>query len=117
MIGPSGSGKTQLALEMMALGADLVADDGVFLTNDARIERPKDAPRLIEARGVGLLTVAPRKSAPLSLIADLSRAEPDRLPPRRIAAAPGGPVPMIRGRDHPFLAAAICQYLKMGRAE
>lgn len=116
-IGPSGSGKTRLALELMALGADLVADDGVLLTDDGRVTRPSGAPRLIEARGLGLLNADPLDSAALMLIVDLTRPEPDRLPPRRIAATPSGPVPLILGKDHPFLAAAICQYLKDGRAE
>lgn len=116
-LGPSGSGKSRLALELMALGASLVADDGVLMTEDGKVTRPKGAPRLIEARGIGLLHTKPMKTAPLSLIVDLSRAEPDRLPPRRLAAMPGGPVPLILGKDHPFLAAAICQYLKQGRAE
>ena len=116
-IGPSGSGKTRLALELMALGADLVADDGVFLTDDGRVTRPDGVPRLIEARGLGLLHVNPLDSARLTLIVDLTRSEPDRLPPRRMAAMPGGHVPLILGKDHPFLAAAICHYLKQGRAE
>ncbi|MGI3186392.1 HPr kinase/phosphorylase [Nioella aestuarii] len=116
-LGPSGSGKTRLALELMALGAALVSDDGAYLTDEGRVERPTDAPRLIEARGLGLLHADPLDSAPLSLIVDLGRAEPDRLPPRRVATAPGGLVPLILGKDHPFLAAAICQYLKHRRAE
>lgn len=116
-LGPSGSGKSRLALELLALGASLVADDGVFLTGEARITRPEGAPRLIEARGIGLLHADPLDAAPLSLVVDLSRAEPDRLPPRRMAATPGGPVPLILAKNHPFLAAAIFHYLTHGRAE
>ena len=115
-LGPSGSGKSRLALELMALGATLVADDGVWLTEDGEVTRPEGAPRLIEARGIGLLNATALQSAPLSLVVDLSRAEPDRLPPPRTVEAPGGTVPLILGKDHPFLAAAICQYLTQGRA-
>jgi len=32
--GPSGAGKSSLALQMMAFGADLVADDQVILTSN-----------------------------------------------------------------------------------
>ncbi len=116
-IGPSGSGKSQLALELMARGATLVADDGVWLTADTLMERPDTAPRMIEARGIGLLNATTLQSAPLTLVVDLSRTEPDRLPPPRTVEAPGGTVPLILGKDHPFLAAAICQYLTQGRAE
>lgn len=117
VLGPSGSGKSRLALELMALGAALVADDGIWLTGDNVLQRPQGAPGLIEARGVGLLKARPLDTAPLTLIVDLSRTEPDRLPPRREAAAPGGPVPLILGKDHPFLAAAISHYLTHGRGE
>ena len=114
-LGPSGSGKSRLALDLMALGAALVSDDGVWLTRDNALQRPSGAPRLVEARGIGLLRARALDTAPLALIVDLSRTEPDRLPPRREAAAPGGPVPLILGKDHPFLAAGIGQYLTHGR--
>lgn len=116
-LGPPGSGKSRLALELMALGASLVADDGVFLTEDGKVMCPEGAPRFIEARGIGLLHADPVPAAPLSLIVDLTRSEPDRLPPRRMATTSGGSVPLILGKDHPFLAVAICQYLTHGRAE
>lgn len=116
-LGPSGSGKSRLALELMALGARLVADDGVWLTADSGMERPDTAPPMVEARGIGLLYADPVHAAPLSLVVDLAKPEADRLPPHRTIAAPGGPVPLIFGKDHPFLAAAICHYLTQGRAE
>lgn len=117
ILGPSGSGKSRLALELMALGAGLVCDDGLWLGPDDRIRRPEGVPALIEARGIGLLGAVSLAEAPLMLAVDLSRDESCRLPPRRMAAAPGGPVPLILGRGHLFLAPAICQYLRHGRAE
>ena len=102
---------------MMAQGARLIADDGVWVTGAASVRRPDGVPRLIEARGIGLLHADPLEEAPLALIVDLSRAEPERLPPRREAAVPGARVALILGRGHPFLAAAICHYLSHGRAE
>jgi HPr kinase/phosphorylase len=116
-LGPTVSGKSRLALEMMALGARLIADDGVWITGAASVRRPDGAPQLIEARGIGLLHADPLDEAPLALIVDLSRSEPERLPPRREAAVPGATVALILGRGHPFLAAAVCQYLRHGRAE
>lgn len=117
LLGPSGSGKSRLALEMMAYGAGLVADDGVWVTADLRVERPDEAPPMIEARGIGLLGVAPLREARLALVVDLGRSEPDRLPPQRQAQAPGGAVPVVLGREHPFLAPAIWQYLSGGRMD
>jgi HPr kinase/phosphorylase len=117
VIGATGSGKTTLALQMMALGASLVSDDGLWLDASNRMIRPDTAPDMIEARGIGLLQARPVASAPLVAVVDLDRSEPDRLPPWRETTAPGGPVALILGRSHPCLAAALCQYLTHGRAE
>ena len=116
VIGATGSGKSTLALQMMALGASLVSDDGLWLDGANQMIRPDTAPDMIEARGIGLLQVRPVASAPLVAIVDLDRTEPDRLPPWRETAAPGGPVALILGQGHPCLAAALCQYLAHGRA-
>jgi len=99
----------------MAQGARLLADDGLWIDADNNLHRPSEAPALIELRGIGLLRADMSDAAVLALIVDLSRSEPDRLPPRRLAAAPGGPVPLILGRGHPFLAPALCHYLIHGR--
>lgn len=115
IFGPSGSGKSRLALDLLALGACLICDDGLFLTGDGHILRPENAPMLVEARGIGLLHAVPVDGAPLALVVDLARTEPDRLPPMRRAAVPGGTAPLILGRDNRFLAPAIRQYVKHGR--
>ncbi|WP_233491819.1 serine kinase [Nioella nitratireducens] len=117
ILGASGRGKTRLAFELLALGADLLADDGVWLDGENRLIRPDTAPALIEARGVGLLRARPIQRAQLVLVVNLDRADPDRLPPRREVAAPGGAVPLILGRDHPFLAPVLHHLLQNGRAE
>ena len=117
LIGASGSGKSEVAIQMMALGARLVSDDGLWLSATNQMIRPDTAPDMIEARGIGLLHALPVARAPLSAVVDLDRVEPDRLPPWRETAAPGGTVPLILGRDHPCLAAALCQYLVYGRAK
>jgi len=116
-IGASGSGKSETAMRMMAHGARLVSDDGLWIDATNQMIRPDTAPDMIEARGIGLLHARPVTRAPLSAVVDLDHTEPDRLPPWRETAAPGGPVPLILGRDHPCLAAALCQYLVYGRAK
>ena len=54
LVGPSGSGKSETALQMMAYGAELVADDQTILAaqNDQLIAScPEETLGLIEARG------------------------------------------------------------------
>jgi len=119
--GRAGAGKSGLALSLLALGAELIADDGVFLdttTSPPHLQRPETAPDLIEARGVGLLRPGPILTcAPLHLLVDLDRPEPDRLPPRRMAATGAHHCPLILGAGNPSLAAAVLLMLRHGRAE
>jgi HPr kinase/phosphorylase len=125
--GASGSGKSSLALHLMALGADLVADDQTELTeqtdqtdqtdltkSEGRITARCPAPLrgLIEARGVGLLRVTPCDSAEIVLVADLDHPEPDRLPPRRKVTLLGCQIDLVLGRGNDHLAAAIHCCLK-----
>ncbi|ABD53455.1 HPr kinase/phosphorylase [Jannaschia sp. CCS1] len=119
ILGPSGSGKSSLALSLIALGAELISDDGVWVDPDrAQLQRPETPPPLIEARGVGLLRAGPIcKSAPLSLVIDLSREESQRLPPRRMAALPDQKVELILARGHKTLAPIVFHLLRFGRAD
>ena len=58
--GPSGSGKSALALELIGLGAQLVADDlsQIVMEGDTPfVIAPPEMPGVIEARGVGLINV------------------------------------------------------------
>jgi HPr serine kinase-like protein len=76
--GEPGSGKSSLALALIDRGAVLVGDDGVIL--EARGERlwalpPPNIAGLIEARGVGLLSL-PATSAPLALVVSLGDTAP-----------------------------------------
>lgn len=120
ILGPSGSGKSSLALALMALGAALISDDGVWVDTiepgRAMLHRPKTAPLLIEARGVGLLRAGPIcEKAPLALVVDLSREEPDRLPPHRMVALPDQKVELILAAGHTTLAPVVLHLLKFGR--
>jgi HPr kinase/phosphorylase len=120
LLGAPGAGKSSLALSLMALGAGLISDDGVRLriTDRPMLERPAQSPDLIEARGVGLLHGGPVvPAAPLSLVVDLDRPEPARLPPRRLVAIGDLTCPLILGRGHPTLAAILVILVRHGRAE
>lgn len=117
ILGPSGSGKSTLALELMALGAALVSDDGVWL-EAGQLCRPKTAPALIEARGIGLLNAGPLcPSAPLAAVVDLARAEPERLPPRRLVSVHDQPAMLILGAEQHRLAVSLVHLLRYGKAD
>jgi len=118
ILGPSGAGKSALALQMMGLGADLVADDQVALRRQGaqvRASAPPGLPALIEARGVGLLHARLIPEAPLALIVDLGQVEPDRLPPWRHRDLLGLAHPLVLGPLSGHLAASLRQFLLQGR--
>ncbi|MXU63945.1 HPr kinase/phosphorylase [Oceanomicrobium pacificus] len=115
ILGASGSGKSRLCLAMMALGADLVADDQVALevTEAGLVARaPARLSGLVEARGIGLLRVPSLSAATLGLVVDLDAAEPDRLPPRRMRSIEGIDLPLVCGQGHPDLAPALLALLR-----
>lgn len=115
--GASGAGKSALALQMMALGAGLIADDQVelFLSDQVICARaPATLPPLIEARGIGLLRVALHPPAPVIVIVDLDRAPVARLPPPLHCGILGADLPVLAGQVGPHLAASLCQILTTG---
>lgn len=90
LVGPSGSGKSDLALRLIAAGAELVADDrtDLFVKKGVLWARPPARiAGLLEVRGVGILAIPHAKQAPVTLVARLGRAEP-RLPKRRSYRVP-----------------------------
>lgn len=118
--GASGSGKSSLALEMMALGAQLVADDRTELRLDGDglvLCCPAPLLGLIEARGIGLLNTDYAGPVPLVAVVDLDRVETERLPPKRAVRLHGHVFPVIHKVEARYFPAALCQYLKAGRQE
>jgi len=109
--GEAGAGKTTLALEMIALGAELIADDQVLARpgDDGRLwlSAPPNLAGLVELRGFGLIRLAARPRAALRLIADLDRAAGNRLPPRGQRVLSGIACPVILCKGRPGLAAAL----------
>ncbi|WP_435166151.1 HPr kinase/phosphorylase [Falsirhodobacter sp. 1013] len=114
ILGPSGSGKSMLALELMGLGAVLIADDRTEIDPDLTARAPTAIAGLIEARGVGLLR-ADHAPARLVLAVDLGRPEPERLPQIRHTLVHDMRLPLVLGQGQGHLACAILQYLKGGR--
>lgn len=114
ILGPSGSGKSCLALELMAVGAELVADDRTDLRLSAgrlMAQAPRPLLGLIEARGVGILAVRPSVPVPVTLACDLGVAEDQRLPPLRECEWLGVRVPLVLGPYRPHLYAALRQLM------
>lgn len=121
IMGPSGAGKSALALQMMALGAQLVSDDQTELfTSDQGLMARCPAPAifgLIEARGVGLLRAEPLAEAAVTLVVDLAKVEGQRLPPRRQITVLNHELPLVLQAAGPHFAAAMMVYLQHGRQD
>ncbi len=118
IIGPSGSGKSGLALELMAHGAGLIADDRTLLIaapdGPPRAAAPEAIRGRIEARGLGILAATPAPPAPLAAILDLGQRETERLPPHRTCRVLGHEIQLLHNGDTSHFSAAILQYLRGG---
>ncbi|MEL7012605.1 MAG: HPr kinase/phosphatase C-terminal domain-containing protein [Pseudomonadota bacterium] len=113
--GASGSGKSGLALQLMALGCALVADDRtvVWRAGDTVwVNAPDRLRGLIEAREVGILRVPATGAQPLALIVDMNTSETERLPPWHCCDISGVPIPVLRKSELPHFPAAITTYLR-----
>lgn len=120
ILGASGAGKSALALQLLALGACLVADDCTLVVpgSEGLIARAPDTIRgRIEARFVGILAADALDAAPVALAVDLDLAETERLPPRRETRILDRSVPLLHRVDRPYFPAAIMLYLTHGRTD
>ncbi|MBU2956498.1 HPr kinase/phosphatase C-terminal domain-containing protein [Paracoccus sp. 1_MG-2023] len=120
IIGPSGSGKSSLALELMATGGMLVADDRTDLRcDDGRlIASAPDALRgRIEARGIGILAAHTHGPVEVVWACDLGAPEAARLPQRQSVRWLGVTVSLVSGPWRPHLHAALRQLMMGGRVD
>jgi len=116
--GRSGSGKSSLALQLMAYGARLVADDQVLIVEKdgwPMIQAPAPISGMIEARYFGLLVADPIAEARLAVVVDLDHIETERLPPERQLQVYSQPIPLFHKAETEAFPAAILQYLKGGK--
>jgi len=120
LFGPTGSGKSELALELMALGARLVADDRTLVAKTPGGGLVAWAPAilhgLIEARGIGIMRTEALGSARLCLAVDLGKREVERLPPPRSLELHGVPVPLLHAVESRSFPAALLLYLRQTSA-
>ncbi|WP_147110803.1 HPr kinase/phosphorylase [Tateyamaria sp. syn59] len=117
--GASGSGKSSLALQLIGLGATLIADDQTELNLGASgilLSAPATIRGQIEARGVGILR-AETVTAPLHLVVDLDVVETKRLPELHQTLILGQSCPCIHKVDTPAWPFAVLQYVKGGRSD
>ncbi|MEM6941714.1 MAG: serine kinase [Pseudomonadota bacterium] len=115
IIGPSGSGKSGLALQLMAYGAALVADDRTCVTLSAGsviATVPPAIQGLMEARNIGLLRLPAAGSAEVCLVVDMGQTEQTRLPEPRRHVVLGQRLPCVWHVPAPHFAAAVLQCLR-----
>ena len=118
ILGGAGAGKSSLALQLMAYGAVLVADDRTTLTareGTLWATCPPTIRGVIEARGVGLLHATTLPKVAVDLVVDLNQPEVKRLPDPCETTILDISLPLQRYADTPAFAAAILQRVKQGR--
>lgn len=118
ILGASGRGKSALALQLIAYGALLVADDRTLLRSegDRLIATCPEALRgRIEARGLGILGAPTCDAAEIALVADLDRQETERLPPHRRIVLLDRSLDLVLQSQNDHFPAAIWLYLSQGR--
>ncbi len=92
LLGPSGSGKSDLALRLIACGAQLISDDRTLLSlkGDAiYAQAPETIAGLLEARGVGILKLDPAPPTAIVLAVRLIAGTPERMPEEAVFRAEG----------------------------
>ena len=110
IVGSSGSGKSSLAINMLALGSKLVADDQCQLVkknNRFSVSKPASLPNSIEIRGVGLVIVPMVVETSLDWVVNMDEAEKERMPDLRFTEIDGYKVPTVFGKNMDELASRI----------
>ena len=110
IVGHSGSGKSSLAINLLALGSKLVADDQCALVKKNkkfRVFKPASLPKSIEIRGVGLVSVPMVGETSLDWIVNMDEVEKERMPTPRFTEIGGLRVPTVFGKDMDDLASRI----------
>ena len=110
IVGGSGSGKSSLAINLLALGSKLVADDRCELVkknNRFSVSKPASLPNSIEIRGVGLVSVPMVVETSLDWVVNMDEAEKERMPDLRFTEIDGCKIPTVFGKNMDDLASRI----------
>jgi HPr kinase/phosphorylase len=115
LLGPSGSGKSSVALHMLALGCDLVADDQCLVQSAGEgllVTCPEPIVGQIDARNFGILDCSSVTEARLICAVDLSVVEAKRLPDAHSIQICGQSLRLFHNSGIEGLPFALLQYLK-----
>lgn len=101
--GPSGAGKSDLALRLMALGAELIGDDYVEVSRNKKGRLVMTVPATIkgrmEVRNVGILEVPFRSTAEIDLVLCLVAGDEahrlERMPERKFITLEDEDIPCL----------------------
>ena len=110
IVGRSGSGKSSLAINLLAFGSKLVADDQcelIIKNNGLSISKPDSLPKSIEIRGVGLVSVPMVNETSLEWVVNMDEVEKERMPTPRFTEIGGFRVPTVFGKEMDDLASRI----------
>ena len=118
ILGGSGSGKSSLAIGLLALGAELVADDQTELKkikSKVFASPPKNLPIGIESYGLGIVK-APvcSVSVQVSFVADLSGRSEKRLPEAEQIILLGSKFPIFKLGNHKDPVSSLFLLMKYG---
>ena len=119
ILGASGSGKSALALQLVALGAQLIADDRTKLTDTKGGLVASSPPAIrgsIEARGVGILQAPTAETATLRYVVNLDEVETQRLPEERNLTLMGHRYPLFYRVEGIHFAASLWLLMRHGRS-
>lgn len=114
IIGQSGAGKSELALQLMALGAQLLADDQTRLTrapDGIVLQAPAQIAGWVEMRGIGIMPARSLPQASLKLVVDLDHVETQRLPAPKQMTLLACQVPLLHKVHSAAFVAAIRHYI------
>jgi HPr kinase/phosphorylase len=114
IIGKSGSGKSGLALQLLALGGGLIADDQCLIyekSNQVWVGKPPSLPGLIEVWGYGLLRIKLVKSSPVTLIVNLDDTAKLRFPDPIYFKIRQHKIPVLNKIESSYFPAAIVNIL------
>ncbi len=110
IVGRSGSGKSSLAINLLALGSKLVADDQceiVKKNNKFCVFKPASLPSSIEIRGIGLVSVPMVVETSLDWVVNMDESEKKRMPDLQFTEIDGYRIPTVFGKNMDHLASRI----------
>jgi len=114
ILGKSGSRKSGFALQLLALGGGLIADDKCFIyekLNQVWVGKPPTLPEVIEVWGYGLISIKLVKASPVALIVNLDDTAKVRSPDPIYFKIRQHKIPVLNKIESSYFPAAIVNIL------